>query len=67
MSMQEKSSLCSDRGLGGKVFLTPPISIRPEIRVFGSWDHSFIRDSGGIGYTTGSDCNPSVQNPQKDK
>jgi hypothetical protein len=37
-------------GGGGKFFLTPHISIRPEIRAFASWDHSFLRYSGGIAY-----------------
>ena len=37
-------------GGGGKFFLTPHISIRPEIRAFASWDHNFLRYSGGIAY-----------------
>ena len=44
------NGLALTAGLGGKVFLTPHISIRPEIRLFGSWDNSFIRYSGGICY-----------------
>jgi opacity protein-like surface antigen len=44
------SSVAVTAGAGAKVFLTPRVSLRVEGRPFLSWDTSFVRYSGGIGY-----------------